>query len=247
MKRITTLAAAVGVLVSATAFAATPGGNLAWYDCYADGGVSNATFACTSNTGSEALVVSWVPSQDFHQFVGAEAFVDVYFDDAVLPAWWSKDCTGRTVGSAGLDAPASASACAEIWTRASVNGGGLAAYNTPIYIQHGVLTPGAANTAQIDMAGAVTINEPQDVLAGTDYFLFQVRINRMKSTGSGACTGCNAGAQLNLQGVWACEPVPAPQVEDYTQGPQATVTLNRRNVVVPTLEHTWGALKAMYR
>ncbi len=71
--------------------------------------------------------------------------------------------------------------------------------------------------------------------------------HRTKSLGAGACTGCNAGAQLNLQGVWASEPAPAPQVEDYTQGPQSTVTLNRRNQPVPTLEHTWGALKAMYR
>lgn len=235
------------VLAVPSAHAFPPGGSLNWHGCLEDGMVSNEYFRCFLNTASETFAVTYVPTRDFHQFVGAEAFVDIRVAAPTLPAWWSRTCPGRNVVSVSLDAANNSSMCQTIWQNASLSGGGLAAYSVPIYIQHGVITPGAPNTAQIDVAGAVTALEPQDILAdGTEYSLFSIKILGSHSTGTDACTGCSTPAQLTLQGIWVSELAPAPTYEDYTAGFQQSVTLNSTSVV-PTLAHTWGALKAMYR
>lgn len=249
MKRMFTLAALLAVTASSSASAATPGGNLAWTDCHVDGGASLKDFSCGANTGYEVLVGSWVQGRDNPAVEWVESFVDVYFDDATLPDWWNTTaCPGRTIATVGLDEPASLDQCVSTWSSAPMPMAVLFAYNTPIYITHNVITPGAANTAQLDLGcltGRAGATVPM-LADGREYFLFQLRFSHAKAVGTGSCTGCTAPGQINFQGAWFGAGT-SPMIEDYAQGDQPTIAFNRRNVTVPTVAHSWGALKAMYR
>ncbi len=246
MKKMLLLAGAM-LAVTAVAALAAPGVQLTWTNCPIDGGTINKTFACTSSSGTEPLIMSWQPSAEVPLMNGAEGFVDLYFPaGSAPPAWWLASCAAKGGSPVSITAalPASAVDCADAW-----NGNGiaaLAAYSSPLYIQHGVITPGPINTTQIDAVCAVPAGAELDALPGTEYFLFAIGIKRAGTTGGTACTGCNTPVTLNAQGVWVTQPAPAPQIEDYTQNANSIATVQNGGPV-PTQSKTWGALKAMYR
>src|SRR5262245_4303275 len=61
--------------------------NLRWDACIGDGGVSNKSFACNTNTGVNTLVGSWVSHLDLQNVTGNQVVVDLGAYAPPLPAW----------------------------------------------------------------------------------------------------------------------------------------------------------------
>lgn len=246
MKKMLLLAGAMLALTAVAALAA-PGVQLSWTNCPSDAGTVNKTFACTSNSGTEPLIMSWIPETEVPLMNGAEGFVDLYFPaGSPPPSWWLSSCAAKSGSPVSISPtlPATANNCADAW---SGNGlAALAAYNSPLFIQHGVITPGPVNTSQIDALCAVPAGSELDAIPGTEYFLFAIGIKRAGTTGGTACTGCNTPVTLDAQGVWVTQPAPAPQQEIYTHNANSVCTVQGGGPVAAQSK-TWGALKAMYR
>src|SRR5690349_19774988 len=87
MKRVTLLC---GLLLAMSAtVAAAAGVGIRWTECLSDGGTLNKNFACTSNSGSSALVGTFVlGAAGLAQTSGEEIVIDIGSASATLPAWW---------------------------------------------------------------------------------------------------------------------------------------------------------------
>ena len=75
-------------LFTSGAHAQTAGVNLSWDDC-GDWGVLNKTFACNSNSGTNAAVGSFVAPDGIAQLTGTEMILDVVAQGDSLPPWWA--------------------------------------------------------------------------------------------------------------------------------------------------------------
>src|SRR5437867_1889677 len=64
------------------------GCNLRWDHCYGDAGVQNKAFTCDTNSGSETLVVSFVPAWDIADVSGLEIVMDMVSAAPTWPVWW---------------------------------------------------------------------------------------------------------------------------------------------------------------
>lgn len=90
VERLLMLCGATLALTTSVSHAAGGTLRMAWDHCVADGGVSNKSFACDSNSGESLLVLSFTPPTGGVTAVeGAEAFGNIWADHvANLPSWW---------------------------------------------------------------------------------------------------------------------------------------------------------------
>ena len=90
-----------------------------------------------------------------------------------------------------------------------------------------------------------------------EVYSFKCNINNAKSTGLGACAGCNAEACIVLNEITINQPAPDPPRTPITNPAaaahviwQAWTTVDPNNLcpaVTPTRNQTWGSIKALYR
>ncbi len=192
----------VFVFLTAVPVLAAPGLNLSWNSCYGEGtGVQNMAFACNTNLGSQRIVGSFVSDIDILRVGGVECYVDLASASAALPAWWRVDRDGCRYGSLSMNLVASPddAVCVDLWS-----GQALSAYVYSV----GDRGP---NTARISVESAVDWFQPQllqTILAGSEYFIFNLQINRAKTVGADACIGCSTPACIvfNSARVLFCDP-----------------------------------------
>ena len=198
--------AAVLMLALASASAHAGGVNLRWSKCAGDGGVLNRTFSCTTNAGSHVLVASFVPETDVPQVVGQQATIDLIAASSSLPAWWGFRNSGacRSSSLSLNTVPDVTNLVCEDWSQ-SASVGGITSYTV------GLSGP---NTARLVTATSVTPGEVQDLVAGHEYFSFNLVINNSKTVGSGSCSGCDVPVCIALT-----------QIQVTSSAPGASVTL----------------------
>jgi len=225
--------------------------NLRWDACLGDGGVSNKSFACNTNTGVNVLVGSWVTPVDLFNVTGNQVVVDLGTFGPVLPAWWEfKNAGTCRQGSLAVSAAAAPTAvnCAD-WSS------GLAIGLLSSYII-GIKGPASA---RIIFATTAAIPIPDGIVAGQEYFSFQLNINHQKTVGPGACAGCdvtmcialiavnvtNADSRFDRQlriGSGSGDTLADSFV--LWQPVAGQTTCSR---AVPVRNRTWGELKSLYR
>ena len=240
------------VLQPSLASASNPGGvAIRWDHCYGDAGVQNKNFACDTNSGSEALVGSFVLTSDLADADGLEIVMDLAFAGPTTPSWWqiflnSGGCrrtslVGRVVAS-GTNCPD--------WSEGEASGG-IGAYNI------GIRGP---NTARLVMASAVPPDRLKFLNGSSEYAAFQLLIDHAKTVGSGACEGCTTPACIVVQFLTVVTPVNANQRRlsgpanltdsDWAawQGGGGVVVGSKTGcpAATPTTTRTWGAVKALY-
>jgi len=256
------------LLLAAPALAAPVGPSLSWDRCFGDGGGRNKAFACDTNTGSERLVVSFVPDTALATVIGASFHVLLQAHDAVMPSWWEFRNPGscRTNSLSTLNVlPPGSSACVD-W------GAGLAAGNVGAYKEI------FANAREIAAAFAVPSNAAATLEPGQEYYFASLTINHAKTVGAGACGGCTSPVCLLIEDV-QIEGLLLPFTRYYagTNGPLANQLVTWQDGLVtdytsscaphpatgvpvcgfsyactlsgPTGSRgsTWGAVKAIYR
>ena len=228
------------LLVASSALAA--GVRLSWQTCAGDGLVQNRAFACTSNTGSNIVVGSFVLDSDLLQVNGNELCVDLISQDgAVLPEWWK-------FTSAGACRQLSLSIAAQDGTNCPDMFSGQGSMNIAAY-QLDKVIPGSARILCVNAVQAAAI---VDLTAAQEYGIARWTINNQKSVGTGSCAGClvpvcfvfnsaNLTTEGNLNNTKLGAPASAGENMITFQGAGADCNS------VPTKNVTWGKVKSLYR
>ncbi len=252
MKRLLHFASALLVAITISSAANAAGVNLAWTDCRSDGGASNRAFACNSNLGSNALIVSFVAPAGVTGMSGNELVIDVISTTSPLPSWWQFKNAGtcrQTALSTNFVAPASLLNCVDAW--AGQAAGGIGAY-TQVAPAGGWTIPTVNEAQHARMVIAIATPSPGPIDANVEYFSGNVLINNSKTVGLNACAGCTDPVCIVLnslkitQGVGVgdfvlSQPVSANSNMVTFQGTGADCN------AVPVRNTTWGSVKALYR
>jgi hypothetical protein len=239
-----------GLLLALTASIASAAGvNLYWDDCAGGGGVSGKTFACTSNVGQQDLYLSVDPPPGVVNTNGHNQIVDLQSASTPLPAWWDFKNTGTcrinsllasgdfTVGTSG------GIGCVDPWS--GTGNAGIAAYTKNF----------ESNPARARIIGSIAYSGPSVSMApGTEYYSIRMRINNVKTVGTGACAGCLDPVCLVLNQVRIAQPAPDPTfaienpaLNNYATWQGGAVGGNGCPGVVPTQNQSWGRVKSLYR
>lgn len=242
MKKTILLAGALVVLGASVASAA--GINLSWTDC-GTFGAQNAVFACNSNSGSNSAVASFIAPTGINQFLGISAQIDITTDQAALPDWW-KHGTGQCRGTTGLATNfdfTSNTNCVDFYVGSAAGG---FAYDVGF---------GTPNRARLRVQCAVPIDQAAAVSDVDETYAFKANFLRAKTTGTGACTGCNFPACIVLNEIQLFQPPEA------ANDPVITNPIDRQFITwqnplegppgcpasTPTKSTTWGQVKSLYR
>lgn len=225
---------------------------LHWDDC-APAGASLRAFACGTNTGADLLIGSFIPPAGVTDFIAMEATMQVLFPSGTaLPDWWNVPaCRPAAVFTPTVDF--GFGPCESPW---SPNAAGGYAYSPTFY------TPSSGRLRVVFAA------PPQDARAldsNTEYYAFRLSVGRSKTTGAGACAGCEVPAGIYLRSIrieqqtgtdftlfpvagqelehsyyasWQCDGIPRI-VDD--------ASFQVINCGVPAKRPTWGTIKGLYR
>jgi len=238
------LAAAVALAIIAPVrpAAADPGIYLTWNDCsLAPEATASLAGAC-DNANQEQLFLSFELPAAADSVIEMDAVVDVQTGPTTLPAWWRYDpegCRyGMLVARAGFDGY---TACADFWRGAATFDG------PPVY----VASSRGPNTARIVISFGVLASEFRALSAGTRYYAARLVF---QNDPIGACLGCEASACLLFNSIHLgrLNSTPARDVYLETPGSPAANRVTWQSTsascaAVPTLRHTWGQLKSLYR
>jgi hypothetical protein len=253
MRRMFSLLALGCALFPGAAFAQHPGVALRWSHCYGEGtGLLTRSFACDTNQGSEVLVGSFSLASDVPDASGNEIVVDLYdyFTDyftplpgtpTPLPEWWKFRNVGTCRQTAlGLSLVADpANAVCQDWGQGE-QVGAIGAYTIESTLGTG--------RARIVMAVAVPPTSLRSLVAGVEYFSFNLVIRHDKTVGTGACAGCGAFMYITLSSVrvTTSDPYTFYQLSGPLNGADSDfVTWNQ--LPVPTRATSWGAVKSLFR
>jgi len=236
-----------GVLLALTASLASAGGiNLAWTDCLGAGGTGNRTFACNSNSGNNDLYISFDPPVNIPDVNGSNPIVDLQSASTPLPAWW----LFKNAGACRLNSLSAISAlpgtCVDTW--AGVGTPGVAAY-----LVTSVVPTIPLNRARILGSISVPTLSAAAVAPGTEYFCLMLRVNNAKSTGLGACAGCQDPVCLVLNEVLLTSNnsgdnrITNPLGSNFATWQGGVVSAPGCPAAVPVQNKTWGQVKSIYR
>ena len=233
-------------LLALTASIASAGGiSLAWNDCLGAGGASNRTFACDTNVGTNDLYVSFDPPQDIPDVIGSNPIIDLHDESsAALPAWWQLKNAGSCRLTA-LSAQTITGSCASIW------GSGQAVAGIAAYYTTALLPSLPLNWARILGFVSVPLLDAAPVHPGTEYTVLVIRFSNTKTTGLGACGGCQDRICLVLSEVLLATNNSGDfrmrnSIQFDCPGDPGTTVFWQGNPT-PTLNRTWGQMKSLYR
>jgi len=175
---------------------------LRWNDCYGDGGMASKSFACNTNSGASVLVVSAIPYQTLPAFNGGVVTITVKTPGAPLASWWdfsSGSCRGTSALTALMSPPPSLSQCYEFNSQYP---------NAPFSLSYsyGVEPYQGPNPNAATIQVVFGLPEPIEIPAGLEMFLCRIQTNHTKSTGDGACIGCEQGLCVGVNRVFISQP-----------------------------------------
>jgi len=255
MRKILGLSVVAAMLCVASSAFAAPGLSLKWSFCAGEGtGLSDKTFACASNTGSNTLVCSFELTSDLAQVSGNELVLDLLSQSATLPAWWDMKNPGTCrTGSLAVAVAADANNVVCVDWAAGGATGGIGAYATGTPPSMGSIDNSLAGQhRRLVIATAVPPDALQDLTANTEYFSINVTVNNQKSVGAGSCAGCTEPICIVLNSINLTTPVLENNVfiGNASAAGSNIVTWQGAGpncASVPTKNQTWGQVKALYR
>jgi len=267
VRLVCTLPALVAVVLSIRSADAQAFGSVAlrWNNCYGDGGTAARNFACTSNSGSDELVISIFPPYEFINATEVDIDLQVTSTGANTPNWWTF-ATGGCRGTGGMQLslirPATSTNCLDPWLGQAFGG----YLFEPVYL--------GPNSGRLRIAcgleGGVTMP------ANSEVFVASMVILHQKTIGAGACAGCPTGACIGILRVKVWNQTSSPDTDLLLPLPNTTSDVvgwqmdasMPENVlyegpagfeswqkhftgcsaaVTGTRRSTWGTVKSLYR
>ena len=237
-------------LSAAPAFAG-PGVAVRWNNCNADAGLLNRNFICNTNSGTEKIVGSFVPSANVTDATGLDVVIELGVGNTTLPQWWFfKNAGSCRQSSLTMTNTGTGISCPD-WS-SNPPTGGIGSY---VVGTHG------PNSATLSLSVAVPAAQAQSLATGNEYFAFNLFIDHVSTVGAGSCAGCSMAACIGCKSIKITTPGGAH--DQLLNGPAngfdsdiiswqggGGVVVNGVagcEGVVPTLKSTWGAVKALYR
>lgn len=222
------LAIAIGPHVALATVPTSPNIHLDWDGCTASA-TSNRDFACDTDTGEDVLVASFTADE----LPDAPAWFtfSVWFESGTTqPSWWQVYPGGCRAGALRLDElPPAPSTC-------------LHFPSSLFAASQQSMTDGASLTGFIQLAQP---NPPERLLAGEDYFLFNMRLQHPHTANADSCSGCRTPMYIYFRELVLVMATPGLQYTyDGFVTPKATWQVPAQ---VPTRNTTWGRLKSLYR
>ena len=231
MKRA--LLAVLVLALTSRASTAQPGLNLTWDDCLGAGGASDKTIACTNGgVVQKKLFLSFIASDPLPLVGAVNGQLRVRIGAASLPTWWGPGAR-RWGGEAGV------SNC-EAWFANAPNGPTALG---PFVEQS---EPSGLRILQTVYVGA---GEEQPVAAGVEYHALVIELKF--SPGTFSDVGCLTPAEFGATLLTLQQPgLPNTPILHRSTSNCATwrggIGLDCRDPD-PTLNATWGSIKALYR
>jgi hypothetical protein len=183
--------AGVLVLLALASPASASGVALRWGSCE---GTANRNFACDRSTGSELLVGSFDPPSGIANLSGMEVILRITSADGSVPSWWQMYMPGscrRSSVSAAFDMSDQMD-CDDPWSGQAI--GGIALWEAD------------ATGINVKMAAAVAPSAMGPVSSGRTYAGFKLIINHQRSSGAGACGGCDAPMCIKIEAIRLTDP-----------------------------------------
>lgn len=264
MKKTLLLAAALMVVTATMASAQRGSLSLGWSNCRVNGGgVQNATFACTVNTGQGALLVGgFIPSAsaNLNSLNSAFLYVDIYQLGLALDPWWTytdPPVTGcRPLSNWQLNFDnASGAVCDRSYWGEVGNPVAAARWFYPTYMTN------HATFRLLTAVDALVAQATPQIGAGEESYVFGARLGRQTSTGAGSCAGCLNPANLYFAQADFFQTNGDNFIIDGVGGANHPVDGNKcatwQNAAgpagacppegTPAHNSTWGSIKSMYR
>jgi hypothetical protein len=244
MKKMLLMTSALLALTAGLAVAGPGGLNLGWLDCTGDPPSLDRTSLCNSNAGVNTLVGSFMAPSCVNAMSANEMVMDLQSLGGSLPLWWGLRtglCRPASLGSS-FDFTAGPFTCYDYWQGGAI---GALSMEAPV-----------GNKARIKGVYALPAGDSRitGVPEGTEVYSFKANINNAKTTGLGACSGCNVGVCLVLNSIKINQPVSEPCGGKFVS---AVAMRNHATwqggiggdclAATPAKNTTWGSVKALYR
>lgn len=245
MKKKLMMACALLALTAGSAAASAGGLNLGWNDCGGLPASLNQAFTCSTNSGLNVLFGSFVTPCCVTAMSANEVVMDIQSASFTMPPWWmigTGQCRSAASLSGGFDFTTGPFTCSDYW-----GAGAIGSLST---------TAPVGNRARVKGVFALPAGDARitSIAEGTEVYSFKCRINNAKSTGLGACAGCDIGACIVLNSIKINQPVGTPGGNKFVS------TAAVRNfatwqggigvdcyAATPARNTTWGSIKAQYR
>lgn len=257
MRRI--LLAAIALCGIAKTAHAEPGMNLRWDACFADGGTVNKAFACDTQFGADALVLSFVPPTVMDSVNAIEFTLDIVGYHSA--SWWQFSpgsvCRPGTIGIT-VDPTRFPSMCSTAFVEGCA----------PSFLAFEDLSTISAGRHRIRGRVLREISPPYSTMhgGGSELLLAVLYVSHANPRGCDDCRSpaCIGLTQLKLVGPTAArttylhgEVVPGGSTVTWQSGvassalePGPTPATTYRTILcsaaVPARNHTWGSIKSLY-
>ena len=217
--------------------------NLSWIDCGASG-AQNRAFACNTNSGSFALVGSFLAPSGVIAASGIVSTLHIQSTGSSLPSWWGMAPGLCRAGSltASFDFTSNFQ-CLDYW-----QGGASGSI---------VMDFPAANRTMLSVAAALPAGSPliTSITEGDEVYAFKAVVDAAKTTGPGACAGCQTGVSICVSSITITQPAGTPGGDLRVSLPAARnfATWQGGNLfpyvcdATPARNTTWGSIKTLYR
>ena len=237
----------VALFVAASVTVASAAGiNVSWGNtCWSDAGhASSLTWACNSNSFTGVrMTCSYAVAVSKTNMVATDLYMEGATNDVgtAVPDWWKlgdSECrTSSSVVVLSADGSLGGGACQDLWGGAGAGGIGL-------YSDEG-------NRTHINATWAVP--DPIAIDAGVETFAATFRIATTKTTGTGACAGCDVPL------TWALNYIQVAYQGESTSEVLDQVLPSGNQCVtwqggaapcarpLPVRNQTWGQIKSLYR
>jgi hypothetical protein len=244
------------VMLALTATAALAQGlNFSWGpECASDVLVTNKTFACNVNTGTNQMVASFKPSASHELFLALDAVIDGQASTGtVIPDWWQfKNAGACRILSMTVTAVGTGTAvnCIDAWSGASPT---IDYYGDPVWNGVVPVPVVAGKRARMKIGVSTTPLAASAVDAGSELYAFTVNINNKNTMGTLICAGCSVPMAWVFNsivpgymdaGILSSEVISAPILNRCITWQGAVST---ECDATPTQNKTWGQVKSLYR
>jgi hypothetical protein len=221
--------------------------NLSWDDCGTHG-TGFKSFSCDTNTGAHTIVGSFLPNFVVESMTSSQMILDLNSEAPSLPDWWRLGSGACRAGSlnADFDFTSGYSSCFDYWQGGAI---GAATHDVPI-----------GNRTRITVNAALLSGPPGPIAADTEVYSFSLKINHARTTGDGACAGCDGGVCILFTSIRLMQQAPAPPSIILTnpidrafvewQCPTGITIAGPCyffGCPTPARGHTWGQIKQLYR
>jgi len=257
MKKSLLICTALLTLSLAASSAFAVGNTINWGQCIGVGPIPNQVFDCATLGGPYNLVLEIQPPALAGWFA-TDLDLDLQVQAPGLDSFWHMDgagcnATGLSISAARNTIPtAGTPVCSALYT------GSTGASVSSLITAYGVGF-GGANRARILITVARSASSPITAVAGTDYYLSHLTFSLDNASESGGlCNGCTQAAAIvynsstlySVAGAGSNSPEAAPVQVDGPGLGSNCASINGGNgtcAATPTLNRTWGQLKALYR